>query len=111
MNVFVTESNVDRYLAQVRECSDLNQRDVLLRLVVEEEARMGHRREHMDNNQRRLTECKDRLARQHGVLSHMGPDHPARANAEHLLETLKQIIQIVESHQRLLQARFESSRL
>ena len=52
-NVFVTERNIDIYLSRAFETNDLQERDTVLRLLVEEQSRMGARREHLENGHRR----------------------------------------------------------
>lgn len=68
VNVFVTESNVDIYLSKAYGCRDAKERDLLLRLVIDEESRMGASREHMDNGQRRVEDCKERVKRQRELI-------------------------------------------
>jgi len=110
VSVFVTESNVELYLSKAYECLDVKQRDVLLRLLVEEEDRMGRSREHMDNGQRRLEDCKERVKRQRELLGSLQPIEK-RVRAEFMLETFERTLVLMEHHQRLLVERFRKDRL
>ncbi len=110
VNVFVTESNVDMYLSRTYDCLDGHQRDVLLRLLVEEESRMGNSREHMQNGERRLEDCRQRVKRQRELVGSLQPKEN-RIQAEFLLETFEQILALMERHQRVLIERFQKNRL
>lgn len=110
VSVFVTESNVELYLSKAYECLDLSQRDVLLRLLVEEQDRMGSSREHMENGQRRLEDCKERVKRKRELLGSLQPNDN-RLQAEFMLDTFEQTLVLMERHQRLLVGRFRKDRL
>jgi hypothetical protein len=84
---------------------DLKQRDVLLRLLVEEEDRMGRSREHMDNGQRRLEDCKEWMKRQRELLGSLQRNEN-RLQAEFMLDTFEQTSLLMDPHQRLLVERF-----
>ena len=110
VDVFVTESNVEMYLSRTYECLDAAQRDVLLRLLVEEEDRMGRSREHMENGQRRVEDGRDRVKRQRELLASVQPNEN-RLQAEFMLETFEHMLLLMERHQRLLVERFQKDRL
>lgn len=110
VNVFVTESNVDIYLTKAYACWDAKERDLLLRLVADEEARMGASREHMENSKRRVDDCRERVKRQREIVRSLQPTekgHPA----VFMLETFEQMLALMEAHQRLLVERFQRDRL
>lgn len=109
-NVFVTESNVDIYLSKAYESMDAVERDLLLRLVAEEESRMGASREHMENGQRRLEDCKERVKRQRELVGSLQPKEN-RVTAEFLLETYEETLVLMERHQRILVERFQKRSL
>jgi hypothetical protein len=110
VNVFVTESNVDIYLSKAYASMDGNQRDLLLRLVAEEESRMGASHDHMENGERRIEDCKDRVKRQRDLVNSLQPNEN-RVRAEFLLATYERTLVLMEGHQRLLVERFEKDRL
>lgn len=109
VNAFVTESNVDLYLSKAYVCRDPQQRDLLLRLLIEEEDRMGSAREHMENGHRRLEDCKERVKRQRELLALLPNEN--RAQAEFMLETFERALVLMERHQRLLIDHFQKNRL
>lgn len=110
VNTFVTESNVEMYLSKAYQCLDAAERDLLLRLVVEEEGRMGNSREHMENGQRRLEDCKERVKRQRELVGALQPKEN-RPHAEFMLETFEHTLVLMERHQRFLVERFQKDRL
>ena len=110
VDVFVTESNVDMYLSKAYLSLDAAERDLLLRLVADEESRMGSNRVHMENGQRRVENCKDRVKRQRELVGSL-PREENRAQAEFVLETYEQTLVLMERHQRLLVERFQEGRL
>ncbi len=110
LNVFTTESNVEMYLSKAYGCWDSKQRDILLRLLVEEESRMGSSREHMENGQRRVEDCKERAKRQRELVHGLQPKEN-RLRAEFMLETFEKTLVLMERHQRLLVERFQKTRL
>lgn len=110
VNAFVTESNVALYLSKAYTCLDARQRDTLLRLLVEDEGRMGSSREHMENGERRLEECKERMKRHRELMGSL-PSNESRAQAEFMLETFERALVLMERHQRLLIHHFQKNRL
>jgi hypothetical protein len=110
IDVFVAESNVEMYLSKAHVCLDAEQRDVLLRLLAAEEDRMGNSREHVENGERRLEECKERVKCQREVLSTL-QQNENRLRAEFLLETFEATLVLMERHQRPLLERFRQARL
>lgn len=110
VNVFVTESNVEMYLSKAYECLDSERRDMLLRLLAEEESRMGTSREHVENGQRRLDDCKERVERQREVIGAL-QQNENRLQAEFVLNTFKKTLLLMKRHQRFLVEHFQESRL
>jgi hypothetical protein len=109
-NVFVTESNVELYLSKAYAAKDAAERDILLRLLVQEERRMGSSREHVENGERRLDDCKERVKRQREIVGTLHSNE-SRLQAELLLETFEAILVLMEKHQRVLVERFRATRL
>src|SRR5690349_8076038 len=101
VDVFVAESNVEMYLSRAYECLDGRSRDMLLRPLVEEESRMGTSREHVENGQRRLDDCRERLKRQREVARTL-QQNENRLQAEFVLDTFEKTLLLVERHQRYL---------
>jgi len=62
MSVFLTEGNVEIYLSRLHTTWDPEERDKLLRLLVQ--AQMGASREHLENGERRVNEGRDRVITQ-----------------------------------------------
>ena len=109
-NVFITESNVDLVLSKGYEAMEPRQRDTLLRLVIEEEARMGSRREHVENGQRRLDDCSQRVRNQRELVSALRRQERDVGEAEFILETFERTLKILEDHQKRLVKRFHVAR-
>lgn len=105
MNVFVTESNVDLYLSKAYGALDREERDLLLRLVVEEQSRMGGRLEHVENAKQRLDDCRERIRHQRGVVDALDHQHPNRAREEFLLDTFEKALAVLREHQHTLDKR------
>jgi hypothetical protein len=110
MNVFVMESNVELFLSMVYKSTNAEERDSLLRLIADEQTRMGQRREHLQNAHRRLDDCKMRARQQRQVISALPEENPARQREVFLLETLEKILLLVEEHQRALAERLRESK-
>jgi hypothetical protein len=110
-DVFVAETNVEMYLSKAYECLDANTRDVLLRLLAEEEARMGASREHMENGHRRLDDCKGRVRRQRELVSSLAQQGQRQPQEQFLLDTLEKTLVLMQQHQRFLNERFKRNRL
>jgi hypothetical protein len=110
VDVFVTESNVDIYLTRAYSSRNAKERDLLLRLVANEEARMGASREHMENGARRIEDCKERVKRQRELAHSLQPKDDRR-RAVFMLETFERTLVLIEGHQRLLVERFQKTRL
>ncbi|MBS0523749.1 MAG: hypothetical protein JSS04_08945 [Proteobacteria bacterium] len=110
VDVFVTESNVEMYLSRAYECLDARQRDLLLRLLVQEEDRMGSSREHLENGARRVEDCRERIKRQRELVGSL-QQNENRIRAEFMLGTFEQILVLMERHQRFLAERFQNARL
>jgi len=111
LNVFVTESNVELFLSKVYKAQTPEERDTLLRLVVEQQDRMGRRREHVENGQRRLNDCRERVRRQRHVLSTLSEQDSVRTREQFLLDTLEKVLILMEEHQRILCERHWDERL
>ena len=71
---------------------------------------MGNSREHMENGQRRLKDCKERVKRQRELVGSLQPKE-SRPHAEFTLEAFEHTLILMERHQRLLVERFERNRL
>lgn len=110
-NVFVTESNVDIYLSRAFASNDLQERDTLLRLLVEEESRMGSRREHLENGRRRMDECSRRVQRQREIVGSFNAGERDALQAQFVLETMEKTLALVQDHLRGLERRFQQARL
>ncbi len=71
MSVFLIEGNVEIYLSRLHTTWNPEERDKLLRLLVREEAQMGFGREHLENAQRRVSDGRDRIARQRRLVDNL----------------------------------------
>jgi hypothetical protein len=110
-NAFVTEGNVEIYLSRLHTTLNRIDRDNLLRLLAAEQAKMGGRREHLENGERRVADGLVRLQNQRDLVardSHGGrPDDHGRI----LLETLEMTQVLLEEHMVFLRQRFEQAKL
>jgi len=97
LNVFVTESNVELYLSKLYTTINPAERDNLLRLLANEVAAMGYSREHVENGERRMAECRQRLERQRLIVSGLPSEHPDALLLETLERTQVLLVQQLES--------------
>jgi len=67
---------------------------------------MGSSREHVENGQRRLEDCKERFRRQRDVVGALHPENENRAKEIFLPETFEKPLLLMESHQQVLIKRF-----
>ena len=111
MNVFLTEHNVDLYLTRLHTTRDAQDRDGLLRLLVQEEDRMGESLEHLENGQRRVAEGAERIKRQRAFAEQLSPDARATSPSAFFLETFEKTQALLEAHVEQLRKRVERSRL
>jgi alpha-ketoglutarate-dependent taurine dioxygenase len=111
LNAFVTETNVELYLSKAYQALNVEERDLLLRLVATEEALMGKSREHMDNGQRRLQDCEQRLQQQRDVVATLAEQGRNASNAQFVLETYERTVVLLRGHQQLLLERFRQAQL
>ena len=110
-NVFVTERNVDIYLSRAFETNDLQERDTLLRLLVEEQSRMGARREHLENGRRRVDQCSRLLQRQREIVGSFNARERDALQAQFVLETMERTLTLVQDHLQGLERRFHQALL
>ncbi len=111
LNAFVTEGNVEVYLSRAYQSLNAEERDLLLRLVADEESRMGNSREHRDNGQRRVDHCEQRLQRQRKLVATLVARGRDGSLAQFLLETYEKTVVLLQGHQRLLAERSRQTRL
>jgi len=98
MNVFTTEGNVDIYLSRLHLTWSAEERDKLLRLLVQEEARMGDDREHIERAERRVADGRERVIRQRQLVAERRPAEGEDNQHIQLLETLERTQQLLETH-------------
>jgi hypothetical protein len=89
MNVFATESNVEIYLSKLHTTWSAEERDNLIRLVAQKEARMANRREHNDNGERRVEDGRGRIERQRELVAGVPAERRETSREALLLETLE----------------------
>ena len=111
LNVFVTEGNVEIYLSKLHTTQDAVERDHLLRLVVEEEARMGLSREHLENGERRVADGRRRIESQRQLVTELSSLNVADGSARRVLDTLEKTQALLEAHVHELRIRFEQTQL
>ena len=102
MDDFITEGNVEIYLSGAYETFDPERRETLLRLLADEEAKMGRRREHLEQNGRRLADCADRVRRQRELVSELQSQQQNSARAEFILQTFERCLALMLEHDRRL---------
>jgi hypothetical protein len=111
MNVFVTEGNVEIYLSKFHTTWNVQERDMLLRLVRQEEDRMGLSREHLENGERRVAEGRERLRRQRELVTELRLQEQAGRREALILQTLEKTQLLLEQHLRQLRERHEATKL
>src|SRR5262245_43481327 len=110
MNVFVAEGNVEVYLSRLRRTPNAEKRDNLLRLIREEESRMGQSREHFENGQRRVIEGRQRIKKHRRLIARAATMRHAE-NAAFALETLERTQALLEEWLDALNGRREQTKL
>ena len=110
-NLFVTEGNVEIYLSRLYVTWDAHERATLLRLVAEEETRMGESQEHVQNGERRVIDGRERIQRQRQIVDQVAADQRSSSRAVMLLETLERTQELLEWHLQRLQNRLEQRKL
>ena len=111
LNVFVTEGNIEIYLSRLYATWEPETRDGLLRLVSQEEGRMGARREHLENGERRVAQGRELLERQHLAVAQLSEEERGASLEARLLETMEKVQALLEQHLELLQKKFDQTRL
>jgi hypothetical protein len=111
MNVFVTEGNVEIYLSKLHTTWNVQERDMLLRLVGQEMARMGLSREHLENGERRVAQGKERVRRQRALVAELHLQEQAERREVLILQTLEKTQMLLEQHLRQLRERHEATKL
>ncbi len=110
LNSFISEGNVEIYLSGLYKSWDADERDALLRLVIQEESRMGERLEHVREAERRILDCQQRVQRQR-VLVDGREDAADMSRALFLLDIFEKILEALQEHHRHLLSRLENNRL
>ena len=98
MEAFVTEGNVEIYLSRLHSTWNACDRDMLLRLLCEEMARMGFNHGHLENGERRVLEGRERLEKHRELVAQLGSQDPAAGQASLFLETLENTQMMLEQH-------------
>lgn len=111
MSVFLIEGNVEIYLSRLHTTWNPEERDKLLRLLAREESQMGLSREHLENGERRVSDGRDRIARQRRLIADIPLPGRAIASDAMLLDTLEKTQALLEEHLMALQRRWESKKL
>jgi hypothetical protein len=79
MEAFVTEGNVEIFLSRLHTTWNACDRDMLLRLLCQEQARMGFSRGHLKNGETRVLESRERLRKQREIVAQLGSQDQAAA--------------------------------
>jgi hypothetical protein len=108
MNVFLTEGNVEIYLSRLHATWNAEERDKLLRLLLQEEAHMGASREHLENGERRVSEGRDRIAKQRQAVAGLPVEERTGNSAVLILETMEATQALLEEHLVMLQRQLVS---
>jgi hypothetical protein len=111
LDVFMTEGNVEIYLSKLSDTLDPAVRDTILRLLVNEEEKMGRAREHVENGERRVIEGRRRLEQQRIIVARLAADERTDHPAVVLLDTFERTQALLEKHLRFLIERLQQSPL
>lgn len=106
MNRFVTEHNVDIFVAKLQTTADPQERDNLLRLLSAEQSRMTLAIDHLEDAQRRVDEGRERICRQREERDRLEQAGLSTDGAASLLETLQRTQVLLEAHCQRLRADF-----
>jgi hypothetical protein len=111
LDAFVSEGNVEIYLAKSYLTYDARSRDHLMRLLLDEESRMGAYREHLENAERRVREGLERVAKQRERVCVLPVKERPTSREVLLLATYERLPALLEDHLRRLYRLQENSRL
>lgn len=89
---FVRDENIRRYENEIRTEADATRRSVLLRLLVEEENRLGWSHEQLAIAEQRITSLNKSVERQLALIDRMAEDGQDTTAAKDLLLTLRQLL-------------------
>ena len=98
MKAFVTEGNVEIFLSRLNTTWNACDRDMLLRLLCQEQARMGFSHGHLENGERRVFDGRERLKKQRKLVAQLASQDQAPGQAALLLETLQKTQVLLEQH-------------
>lgn len=111
VNYFVIESNISLYLDRLNRDLDQQTRDTVLKLLLDEEAKVGRAREHLERAEQRILEGRERLIRQRARIAEFPIGHPSLDGEEMLVDTLERTQALLEAHCERLRQAFEHFRL
>jgi hypothetical protein len=111
VSVFVAEGNVEVYLSKLLSTFNQEEREALLRLLADEQTRMGPSPEHVENGQRRVVEGRQRIEKQREVVGNLTGQPPSERQAlleqaVFMLETLERTQSLLEQHLKRLECSF-----
>ena len=111
MNVFLTEGNIEIYLTRLYTTWEIQDRDVLIRLLVAELNQMGESREHFENGERRVADGAQRILRLRKLLEECRADGRPTDRQAFELQTFERTQALLEAHVEKLRHRFEQKKL
>ena len=111
MNVFLREGNVEIYLTRLHGTWQVQDRDVLLRLLVSELDQMGESKQHLENGQRRVADGARRLRRLRELREERRAGGGSTDRQDFELQTSEKTQALLEAHVVRLRRRFEQRKL
>ena len=112
MENYVARANVDHFLEMLKK-DDLpaHNRSSIIKLMIDEETKLGHDREQLEFAEMRAAACRDHADRQRRLVNSLDPSTSDWAQAKRLLVNFESLAQIVEFFCKQMRSRVDRSRL
>jgi len=104
MDKFIAEQNVARFRNELENGADGPQRSTLLRLLVEEEDRLGLTREQLEETQRQIERIKQVIAKQTETVAMLKANGHSMEKAERSLANLVDLVIVHEERRKKIAA-------
>ena len=112
MDKFIAQANIDHYLDLLKNDNvSAHNRSTINKLLVEEENKLGHNREHLEFAESRAAACRTRADRQRRLLDSFAHGSTEWMQAERLLVNFESLAQFVEGFCRQMRRRVNESPL
>ena len=108
---FISGQNIDRFLEQLSQPLEPSRSEMLLRLLMEEEDRLGRSREQFDLARQRVTDGASRIGRLKTLAACYPPESDFARRALAVTATLERTQELIEAHYQRLRTEWRRERL